>query len=134
MPLQQMAFWKHSDKRRICSKQAISRFATMFSTFSHRLSIQLKRFPTFWQNMFKVVGCKISRMRERVKNSDRTITRVKIPVEARFIYTFCSSTRGSVPQTLFNRKLAAFVHLLHWLFVRVILRKQSWILNSFNLK
>ena len=34
-------FWKHSGKRRSCSKQAISPFATMFSTFSHRLSIQL---------------------------------------------------------------------------------------------
>ena len=40
-PLQQMAFWKHSDKRRNCTKRAISPFATMFSTFRHRLSIQL---------------------------------------------------------------------------------------------
>ena len=40
-PLQQKTFWKHSDKRRNCSKQAISPFAAMFSTFSHRLSIQL---------------------------------------------------------------------------------------------
>ena len=40
-PLQQTAFWKHSDKRRNYSKQAISHFATMFSTFSHRLSILL---------------------------------------------------------------------------------------------
>ena len=31
----------------------------MFSTFSHRLSIQLYRFSTFWQNMFKVVCCRI---------------------------------------------------------------------------
>ena len=52
-------FWKHSDKRRNCSKRAISPFDTMFSTFSHRLSIQLKRFSMFWQNMFKVVCCRI---------------------------------------------------------------------------
>ena len=31
----------------------------MFSTFSHRLSIQLKRFSIFLQNMFKVVCCRI---------------------------------------------------------------------------
>ena len=31
----------------------------MFSTFSHRLSIQLKRFSIFWQKMFKVVCCGI---------------------------------------------------------------------------
>ena len=30
MPLQQNAFWKHSDKRRNCTKSAISPFATMF--------------------------------------------------------------------------------------------------------
>ena len=41
MPLQQIAVWKHSDKRRNCSKQAIYPFNTMFSTFSHKLSIQL---------------------------------------------------------------------------------------------
>ena len=46
-----MAFWKHSDKRRNCSKQAISPFSTMFSTFSHNLFC--------WQNMFKVVCCRI---------------------------------------------------------------------------
>ena len=34
MPLQQTVFWKHSDKRRNCSKQAISIFATMFYTFT----------------------------------------------------------------------------------------------------
>ena len=59
MPLQQAAFSKRSDKRRNCSKQAISPFATMFSTFSHRLSVQLKRFSIFWQNMLKVVCCRI---------------------------------------------------------------------------
>ena len=58
-PLQQTAFWKHSDKRRNCTKRAISTFATMFSTFCHRLSIQLWRFSMFWQNMFKVVCCRI---------------------------------------------------------------------------
>ena len=57
MPLQQRAFWKHSDKRRNCTKHAISPFATMFSTF--RLSIQLWRFSMFWQNTFKVVCCRI---------------------------------------------------------------------------
>ena len=31
------AFWKHSDKRKNCSKRAISPFSTMFSTFSHRI-------------------------------------------------------------------------------------------------
>ena len=31
----------------------------MFSTFSHRLSIQLQRFSIFWQNMLKVVCCRI---------------------------------------------------------------------------
>ena len=56
---EQTAFWKHSDKRRNCTKRAISPFATMFSTFSHRTSIQLKRFSMFWQNMFKVVCCSI---------------------------------------------------------------------------
>ena len=34
-------FLKTNDKRRNCSKRAISPFATMFSTFSHRISIQL---------------------------------------------------------------------------------------------
>ena len=38
-PLQQTAFWKHSDKRRNCTKRAISSFATMFSTFGHIHSI-----------------------------------------------------------------------------------------------
>ena len=32
---------KHSHKRKNCSKQAISPFASMCSTLSHRLSIQL---------------------------------------------------------------------------------------------
>ena len=36
------AFWKHSDKRRNCSKQAISPFSTMFTTFSHRLYISIQ--------------------------------------------------------------------------------------------
>ena len=58
-PLQQTAFWKHSDKRRNCTKRAIAPFATMFSTFCHRLSIQLWRFSMFWQNTFKVVCCRI---------------------------------------------------------------------------
>ena len=35
-------FRKHSDKRRDCSKRAISSFDTMFSTFSHRLYISIK--------------------------------------------------------------------------------------------
>ena len=58
-PLQQTTFWKHTDKRRNCSKRAISPFATMFSNFSRRLSIQLKRFSIFWKNMFKVFYCRI---------------------------------------------------------------------------
>ena len=33
-------------------------FLTLFFTFSHRFSIQLKRFSIFWQNMFKVVCCR----------------------------------------------------------------------------
>ena len=57
-PLQQTAIWKHSDKRRNCTKRAISPFATMFSTFCHRLSIQLWRCSMFWQNTFKVVCCR----------------------------------------------------------------------------
>ena len=56
-PLQQTAFRKPSDKRRNCSKLAISPYSTMFTTFSHRLSIQLWRFSIFRQNMFKVVCC-----------------------------------------------------------------------------
>ena len=67
--------WKHCGKRRNCSFWAISSFVTMFSksrqnepfllfstifsTFSHSLSIQLKRFSIFWQNMFKYVCCRI---------------------------------------------------------------------------
>ena len=58
-PLQQTAFWKHSDKRSYFTKRAISPFATMFSTFSHRLSIQLLRYSIFCHNMFKVVCCRI---------------------------------------------------------------------------
>ena len=50
--LKQTAFWKHSNKRRNCTERAISPFVTMFSTFSHRLSI--------WQNTFKVVCCRIA--------------------------------------------------------------------------
>ena len=44
------AFWKHSDKRRNCTKRAISPLDTMFSTFCHRLSVQLWKFSIFWQN------------------------------------------------------------------------------------
>ena len=33
--------------------------ATMFFAFSHRLIIQLWRFSIFWQNMFKVICCRI---------------------------------------------------------------------------
>ena len=58
-PVQQTDFWKHGDKRRNCSRRAISIFVTMFSIFSHRLSIQLKRFCIFWRNMFRVVCCRI---------------------------------------------------------------------------
>ena len=62
------AFW------RLCSRQLFKNtvtkeeiaqnmqffpFATMFSTFSHKLSIQLWRFSIFWQNTFKVV-CRIA--------------------------------------------------------------------------
>ena len=36
-----------------------SPFATMFSTFSQSLSIQLQRFSICWQTMFKVVSCRI---------------------------------------------------------------------------
>ena len=60
------AFWH------LCSRQLFENIVTkeeiaqneqflliMFSTFSHiRLSIQLKRFSIFWQNMFKVFCCK----------------------------------------------------------------------------
>ena len=46
-PLQQTAFWKHSDKRRICSKQAISSFTTMFSTFSHKVIHSIRDFLFF---------------------------------------------------------------------------------------
>ena len=42
-----LSFGKHCGKRRNCTKRAISPFATMFSTFSHRLSIQLWRFLCF---------------------------------------------------------------------------------------
>ena len=59
-PLQQTAFWKHSNKRRNCTKHAISPFVTMFFTFSLRLSIQLWRFSIFWQRLFKVVCCRIA--------------------------------------------------------------------------
>ena len=52
-------FEKHSDIRRNCTKRAISPFATMFSTYCHRLSIQLLRFSIFRQNTLKVVCCRI---------------------------------------------------------------------------
>ena len=58
-PLQQTAVWKHSDKRRNCSKRAISPFDKMFSAFSHSLFIQLQGFSIFLQNLFKVVCSRI---------------------------------------------------------------------------
>ena len=71
------AFWRlcsrqlfeNSDKRRNCTKSAISPFATMFSTFCHRLSIQLWSFSKLWQNTFKVVCCRIVVWRKGLKSS-----------------------------------------------------------------
>ena len=66
-PLQQTAFWKHSDKRRNCLKQAISPFATMFSTFSNRLFFQLSRFLSiFWKKYVQSCLLQNCHMRERV--------------------------------------------------------------------
>ena len=61
--------------RRLCSRQLFQNIvtkeeiaqnvtwnyplATMFSTLSHKLSIQLWRFSMVWQNMFKLVCCRI---------------------------------------------------------------------------
>ena len=56
-PLQQMAFWKQSDKRRI------SPFATIFSTFSYRLSIQFYLLRKHVQSRLLQNCC----MKERVK-------------------------------------------------------------------
>ena len=62
------AFW------RLCSRQIFENIVTkeeiaqnvhfsfchnVFSTFCHRLSIQIWRFSIFWQNTFKVVCCRI---------------------------------------------------------------------------
>ena len=46
-------------QKAVFTKRAISPFATMFSTFCHRLSIQLWIFSIFWQNTSKVVCCRI---------------------------------------------------------------------------
>ena len=58
--LQQTAFWKHSDKRRNFSRREISPFATMFSTHKFiSYPFNYTEFRFFWQNLFKVVCCKI---------------------------------------------------------------------------
>ena len=56
-PLQQTAFWKHGDKRRNCSKQAISPFATMFSYFFSKYTLTYRDFLYFCSHVSKVVCC-----------------------------------------------------------------------------
>ena len=59
------------DKGRNCSKRAITPFATMFSTFSHRLSInqiiEISYFLTKYVQSRLLQNC---RMRERVKYTE----------------------------------------------------------------
>ena len=62
MPLQQTAFWKHSDKRRDCSQRAISPLATMFSTFIHSI-IEIFYFLTKYVQSRLLQNCC---MKERV--------------------------------------------------------------------
>ena len=63
------AFWRLCSRRRfenIVTKEEIAQnvqfllLPQCFSTFCHRLSIQLWRFSTFWQKTFKVVCCRIA--------------------------------------------------------------------------
>ena len=49
------AFWKDSDKRRNCSKQAISSFVTMFSTLFNKHIFIYVDFPFLCQVVFNVV-------------------------------------------------------------------------------
>ena len=48
-------FWKHCDKRRNCSKRAISPFATMFSVDFSNYTFIYRDLPCFCMFVFKVV-------------------------------------------------------------------------------
>ena len=51
-------FWKHCDRRRNCSKQAISPFATMFSILFSNCTFIYRYFPRFWLIVFKFFYCR----------------------------------------------------------------------------
>ena len=53
-------FWKHCDKRRNCSKQAISPFATIFSISLSNNTYNCKMFPYFWVDIFNVICCRFA--------------------------------------------------------------------------
>ena len=59
MPLQPTAYWKHVDKRRNCSKQAISPSVTMISTLFNYCTFIQRQFPIFFGYDFKVICCRI---------------------------------------------------------------------------
>ena len=128
-PLQQTPFWKHSDKRINCTKHAISPFATMFSTFCHRLSIQLWRFSMFWQNTFKVVCCRIVVWGKGLKTmllnkpNKTIIAKEKIGLV---------STWHVLIIFLINEWRENLSHFLNRLYeIRNLIRTVSWIFNSF---
>ena len=51
--------WKHRDKKRNCSKQAISPFDTIFSiTFNKSSFREIFHFPYYCWDVFKVVVCR----------------------------------------------------------------------------
>ena len=59
IPLQQTAFWKLGDKRRNCSKWAISAFVTMFSTPFNYCTFIRREFPFFFWYIFKGDCCRL---------------------------------------------------------------------------
>ena len=61
-------FWKPCDKRRNCAKQAISPFATMFSTLFKKLNSHLLRYITFLPKCSQSHLLQICYMWERVKS------------------------------------------------------------------
>ena len=58
LELQKIAFWKHGNKKRNCSKQAISPFVTMFSNLFNYCTFIWSELINFFGSVFKVVSCR----------------------------------------------------------------------------
>ena len=120
-------FWKHCDKRRNCSKQAISPFATMFSTFFSNYTFIYWYCPSFCLDIFRVVGCRFVVCRKGLKdgifgiliNCTRELFVSYISVNWSNWSLFLMQTHFTFCQNVFNSSkiILSFKDFIHFVFV-----------------